>query len=1313
MNMSTKEYAQNMARIRILQGILAEHNAALKQTVVNLTSMKGLANAFNKFAPVIFGTIGTITGLAMATRRVTEDFAQFDDKLIDVMKVTGLTRREVSDLSKELQKIDTRTSQEELLDLAYVAGKLGITGKADIMGFVNAADKIVVALSKDLGGNAEEAIRSIGKAVEIFNLKQVYGLEGAMLRVGSAINELGMASVAQEGYLVTFLQRLSGVAPMAKISIQDILGLAATLDIYGQSSEVAGTAYSKLMSKMASETETMAKIMGISIKDYIELFSRDANEAMLQLFDSIRGEGEPSFVMLVDLLAEAGVDAERMRNVIGALVQNISRIREQQEISNQAFEDGTGVVKEFNIKNTSAQAILEKKQKQMKALRVELGEKLLPVYMKGIDAAMGFTKSLAAIIEFIMRNFRAIATLTAGLLSYIVVLKVLYAVQSTVILTGRTWVAIVLKVSQYYHTLTGNITRAAAAQRMFNMLKMQTPWVALAAAITAATIALIAYMKTKREVSMIEKARADVQKQIAEEYGRQTSEVDRLRKAIENEALALGYRKTAIEELKAIIPDYHGKLDDEGKLIDNNVRAINAWIEATRRQIILQANKDKYAEVYLDQNTTLEQIKRAEAEMDLALQEFRKDKTTGQPAMFAAEQDPFVWRRYALAKNEFDRLTNLYKEQGKTLKALESEISVIFQPKVPDLGPAREQWESFLKSLQPPPVDYSKEAEESELQAVIQKRLQGKYKENEEQFQKDLDNIQLRYAQLRMANADKTGEEWLENHGKYLDKRLEMLIKDEKRIEDLIKTGAEISDIDKEKHRYHQELREKGLMKLNLTELEAKAELAIRTKHQKALNDLDVKAFTELMDARKDNHEQALTQLRYDQMRELEAITTFDQAKALLQSRISKDELEKITTLNQAKLKLQELNQNEQEQLAKEFIEDMLADLQLYLDTGYVEGIIQADNILSEEEKKIAQDRMRELLESLVQLGIIKKEALEATDKPLRRAALRTDILGFAPDDWEWFFNNLDLSKLKVEELADVFGMAAQAIMYAWSDVNNLIVANENRALQQYESNMNKRQKILDKQLENNLITQEDYNQKSERIEKQVERQKAIVARKQAIRERAMALASIAQNTAVAIMKVWGQTGVGAMILKPLIIATAAIQAATVLSQPLPEIPGLQMGGQIPVTRSQDGRRFNAAYNAGKRGFVNRPTVIVGEKPEYVVPHEGLQNPTLRPIIEMIELARINKNLSTIDMRAVMPAIAGRQEGGYVYQPATTPGSEPQTTNNKQQTTDPEMRIMLKKLIKLLEDGIPATLNYQDFRRFEDKVDDIESKFNI
>ena len=68
--------------------------------------------------------------------------------MADTMKYTGQTKEEILDMNELFKTIDTRTSREQLNELAGAAGRLGITSKAGIEEFVDAADKITVSLGK-------------------------------------------------------------------------------------------------------------------------------------------------------------------------------------------------------------------------------------------------------------------------------------------------------------------------------------------------------------------------------------------------------------------------------------------------------------------------------------------------------------------------------------------------------------------------------------------------------------------------------------------------------------------------------------------------------------------------------------------------------------------------------------------------------------------------------------------------------------------------------------------------------------------------------------------------------------------------------------------------------------------------------------------------------------------------------------------------------------------------------------------------------------------------------------------------------------
>lgn len=318
-------------------------------------------NAIGKvknFLPALGISSAIISGFNKLRQLISEStpaYREYDDKLADVMKTTGLAKDETEALSKSLKKIDTRTPQNELLDLARVAGKLGIDSAKEVEGFVRAADKINVALSEDLGGNAEEALNEVGKLVDIFNIKQKFGIEDAMIRVGSTVNELGAASTANEGYIVDFTKRLAGVAPQANISIQNVMGYGATLDQFGQQCETSGTAMSQAITGMFKKTDVYARIAGMSVKDFTALMNKDANAAFITFLKGLKGNND-GMAAMVKNLNDLKMDGSRTTQILGALASNVETLEQQQLLANQAFADGTSIINEFNTKNNTAQA---------------------------------------------------------------------------------------------------------------------------------------------------------------------------------------------------------------------------------------------------------------------------------------------------------------------------------------------------------------------------------------------------------------------------------------------------------------------------------------------------------------------------------------------------------------------------------------------------------------------------------------------------------------------------------------------------------------------------------------------------------------------------------------------------------------------------------------------------------------------------------------------------------------------------------------------------------------------------------------------
>ncbi len=348
----TQEFVEKSKRLQEVEGRLKSLRDQAKGTSGFWSRMKDEMKAFGVMA---LGFLG-FQALVGQIQNVIQRNVQLSDSMADVMKTTGMTKSEVESLNRELGKLNTRTSRQELLALATDAGKLGITGKENVMGFVRAADKINVALGEDLG---EGAVRNIGKLNDLFKVREAYGYEQGMLKIGSAINSLGQSSTASESYLVEFTKRLGGVATQTNISIENILGLGATLDSLGQQAETSSTAVGQLLVDMFKSPSDYASIAKMNIEEFTQLLEKDANEAFLKVLEGLQGNNE-GFTVLAQKLQQVGVDGSRGTAVLSTLAGNVKMLRSQQTLSNEEFQKGTSIMQEFNTKNENFAAKWEK-----------------------------------------------------------------------------------------------------------------------------------------------------------------------------------------------------------------------------------------------------------------------------------------------------------------------------------------------------------------------------------------------------------------------------------------------------------------------------------------------------------------------------------------------------------------------------------------------------------------------------------------------------------------------------------------------------------------------------------------------------------------------------------------------------------------------------------------------------------------------------------------------------------------------------------------------------------------------------------------
>jgi TP901 family phage tail tape measure protein len=1344
---TSMEYVNNMKKIRELKGIIYEHNQALNVTNHNLFTLKGLANAFNKYWPVIMGTIGSIAGLVFSVKAVTDEFAQFDDKLTDIMKTTGLTREEVVALDADLQKINTRTARTELLDLAYVAGKLGITSRQEILEFVRASDKIVVAIQKDLGGSAEDAINTLGKLVQVFKLREEYGMEEAMLKVGSAINSLGMASSANEENIVSFSKRVAGIGKLADIQVPDILGLGATIDALAISTEVGSTAYSMFMGRMTQDTATFATIAGMKLDDFVTLLNEDANEAFIRVLEALNHTGE-GFTALRGSMEAAGLDGERAVAVMSTLSQQTDFLRQQQDLSTKAFILGTSVIDEFNIKNNSAQAIIEKNEKKLAAVRVELGEKLLPVYASGQSVLVKFIQTISVLTGFLINNAKGISAVVISLMAYKTAAAIASIWQDRLIagtighkiatyaqlVADRAWIATVgIKI-----TLTKLFTReiglATAATRIFNLVLSGSG----IGAVVAVLAGIVSYIGMYA-ISMRNASRETIN--LADEIARLTNERRKnlLEEATNTKTLLTiinglneksSLRVGLINKLKQAYPEMLSYIDAETVSTAELNTAMSGVNENIRQRIDLateeaksEAYKNKMIEVQgrlLDKQMEIEKEKRDYLNLESQRRPSMKEEQWHREAMNRLEKD------YNSIKAESLDLENALLSAHEVALAKKRQMDQqLTQEYIRQIGVLQQQREDALKmkvvdKARISSIDVEigrlnkkistiKNVAAAEDQYSELKEQEAKYKElkrynagevNKFTHEQNMRKIELQFMQGRFDNyelealkraelandIEKKKAEIMEAYDKQNDQRenyklkkdfefqqkaiqlkkdyLAGLIASEKDYQDKL-LQLEIDSIterlakeevgSKEYIALDAQLQDKLIEQLTrrLTYEAALRDAAgvdeiqqVRDKYTKQLQDLGIygmrveqmtteqqKAFAGIMV----NAQTELNQIDAENVKAFfnEKLQNYDLELAMLKDKHAK-ELTQEGLTNAERRRLRIAHNKELVKFTTDQMNVLIALADQLQKGAKLDGLMLSDDLFSDEEKQ----------QALAFLTVFYEELAKLKSKTDEFGIAMKDAFGISISDWDKFIKNIGKGwdELKWGTKFETIAVGLMAISNLAEQYYQLMEKYDQRRIERLTNQYDEEKAAIAKKLEFGLISQENYNAQVAKMDKELNYKKALLAREQARREKEIAIFQATIQGAVAVVLTLANP-----ILAAIVAAAVVSQIAMIAATPLPDLPGAETGGML-VQRSQDGKRFNATYNPQKRGYVSSPTVLVGENGmEYVVPAAAMSNPTISPVLNALEMARLSNNLASVNFNDLLfrQIYNSRQAGGY------------------------------------------------------------------
>jgi len=1212
----TEDYKKVEARIKSIEKATKLMNEETRRSKSIVDSAVGF---FNKYWSMFDTLTRTISGVSMKFRQCAEDAAKLDDVYSDVMKTTGLLHEEVEGLDKELMKINTRTSREQLLLLARDAGKLGIQGKEHILGFVRAANQIQVALGEDLG---EGAIKNLGKIADVFGLTKEMGIEKSLLSIASAVNALGQASTASEAYLVDFTQRLAGVGAMAGLSVQDILGFASGLDQSAMKVEMAATAFQKFLMSMYEEPAKFAKYAGMEVEAFSELLKTNANEAITTVMKAMNGQD--GFAAMVPMFNAIGLDGARAVGVLSAMTKNLDAVTEAQRLAIVEFEKATSVTDEYTVKNNNSNAQLDKARMGFKNASIALGQSLNPVLLKSTNAITYLIKALATYGKEIKAAIISIVAFTAAVKAKTIVTTAYNAVVKAGTVLQKTWQTILWATRTAFFKLIGATEAATIAQSQLNAVMSASVFGVIAMAIAGVVAAIVHYTKEANKANEVTEKMNEIQKRINSEYGEGAGKVQALTNIVHNNNLELDQRRRALDELKKIVPGYHADLSKEGQLINDNTDALKEYLknlEKVTRQKILQEEYEKAVSEVMEAEKTLEDATKSKDDAlvnaggnTATIRTFTMQSSAG--AYSTSEVTP-----YGKALKEETAAQEDLNQKKEIQLAIERRINNELGMKA---GRLTEE-EKAVKEINDKYKQLFNEAREMNRDnpAAANERIE----QLKEEQRKEIDEIRNNHAERRTVETEETATTnaiLSKTQYDYLKTRYDDLTKKEKAMVDkeyaalsdeeskaLAKRYARLTASDRkaDDKRYQERLKaleqrqreEQNLINQQYFNGEINAE-----QHEKALRDITMKYLVEKLELAKANGKD-ITQVEASILSERMKNRKGDYDKELKQLEARQREEEQSLSLS---LSAQEITEKEYHakslELKMRYLEEKL---KLTIESGQDEtAALQAIFDAQIEAEKAAYDEMKKLKEDA------KKVIAGLDPSSARQSELKSEL-----DKLEELHQAKLLSEEQYEE-----AVKQMRKKYADEEMNERLgdikdyLEKANKAAELASNFVTSLKEAETAQLEAEyqaqLTAAGDNAEEREAIEAEYEQKKLDLQKKYADTEMVINIAKAISAGALAAVEAFAAAGnpiLGA-VFAAIVAATTALEVATIIKQRNAIKNASASGGGGVASAPSTGTRAITGHAEG--GFTENHTTLstVGEEGvEWIAPHWMVRdNPT-------------------------------------------------------------------------------------------------------
>ena len=342
---------------------------------VSSNSFSGLQQGANN-ASVAVGAlkasiVGAVAGLSLGS--VIDEFTRLENAGLELTKMTdGLFSADFQKRADEISKAFGK-SKAAILETASGASALGVA-EDDLFNFTNSIIGGAIALT-EYKDKSEDLAREVAGVSLQMNLAAK-----DTNKYLSVLNSVGDDSAASAKDISLFNERTASTGKALGLTIPELSAIGATFRDLGRPVEVAATAFNAYSSALLDTQKIAENLNRVdptkSVQEYNDRIQALKKEDPVGLFVEISSS--------LDDLGRQNIFGRQFADEFTAIGGATEKLQSNISNANKAFEEGTSVLKELEIQQTSLSSSLDRMKVKLIEIATSIGSLLAPI-IKGLE----------------------------------------------------------------------------------------------------------------------------------------------------------------------------------------------------------------------------------------------------------------------------------------------------------------------------------------------------------------------------------------------------------------------------------------------------------------------------------------------------------------------------------------------------------------------------------------------------------------------------------------------------------------------------------------------------------------------------------------------------------------------------------------------------------------------------------------------------------------------------------------------------------------------------------------------------------------